>query len=215
MNDVEFLLANASAERAKFDQKLISTKYKILGVQNSLLEKYAKANAGDEEIFVSPSYHEQIVLWGYKIAFSKSSPASKVEQLKALLPFIDNWGSCDAIVVRLKGMQSEQKFFENLTKSPNPFSKRFGIVWLMRFVLKEDLQGCLKILSAVSDDNYYVKMALAWAYAEAFTFAPEFMTNFLEQVQDKFVRNQTITKACQSFRTRDQTKAVIKKLRLK
>ena len=42
MDIQSFLLANCDDDKAKFDSKLISTKYKIYGVKTNLLEKFAK-----------------------------------------------------------------------------------------------------------------------------------------------------------------------------
>ena len=58
-------------------------------------------------------------------------------------------------------------------------------------------------------------MALAWAYAEAFTINSDFMVDFLSQIDDKFTRNQTISKARQSFRVPNEIKEEIVKFRIK
>lgn len=214
----EFLLKNANINKAEFDKKLIDTKYQILGIKNQLLENFAKNLAKNEidDIFDGDIvYHEQILIIGYYIAYSKFENSRKIEMLKRFLPFIDNWATCDCVVTRLRKLESEREFFINLLKNEKPFYKRVGIIWLMRFNLKQNFLETLEMFKGVKDDNYYVKMALAWAYAEAFTINSEFMVDFLLQIDDKFTRNQTISKARQSFRVPSEVKEKIVKFRIK
>ena len=215
---VEFLLNNANAQNAEFAKKLIDTKYQILGIKNQLLENFAKnlaKNEIDDIFYGNIVYHEQIMIIGYNIAYSKLENSRKIEMLKKFLPLIDNWATCDGVATRLKKIESEKEFFINLLKNEKPFYKRVGIVWLMRFNLKQNFLDALEVFKGVKDDNYYVKMALAWAYAEAFTINFDFMVDFLSQIDDKFTRNQTISKARQSFRVPNEIKEEIVKFRIK
>ncbi len=215
---IDFLIKNANAQNAEFAKKLIDTKYKILGIKNQLLENFAKNLAKNEidDIFDGNIvYHEQILIIGYNIAYSKLENSRKIEMLKKFLPLIDNWATCDGVATRLKKLESEKEFFINLLKNEKPFYKRVGIVWLMRFNLKQNFLDTLEVFKGVKDDNYYVKMALAWAYAEAFTINSDFMVDFLSQIDDKFTRNQTISKARQSFRVPNEIKEEIVKFRIK
>ena len=215
---IDFLIKNANSQNAEFAKKLIDTKYQILGIKNQLLENFAKNLAKNEidDIFDGDIvYHEQILIIGYYIAYSKFENSRKIEMLKEFLPLIDNWATCDGVATRLKKLESEKEFFINLLKNEKPFYKRVGIVWLMRFNLKQNFLDTLEVFKGVKDDNYYVKMALAWAYAEAFTINSDFMVDFLSQIDDKFTRNQTISKARQSFRVPNEIKEEIVKFRIK
>lgn len=215
---IDFLIKNANAQNAEFAKKLIDTKYQILGIKNQLLENFAKNLAKNEidDIFDGDIvYHEQILIIGYNIAYSKLENSRKIEMLKEFLPLIDNWATCDGVATRLKKLESEKEFFINLLKNEKPFYKRVGIVWIMRFNLKQNFLDTLEVFKGVKDDNYYVKMALAWAYAEAFTINTDFMVYFLSQIDDKFTRNQTISKARQSFRVSNEIKEEIVKFRIK
>lgn len=215
---IDFLIKNTNAQNAEFAKKLIDTKYQILGIKNQLLENFAKnlaKNEIDDIFYGNIVYHEQIMIIGYNIAYSKLENSRKIEMLKKFLPLIDNWATCDGVATRLKKIESEKEFFINLLKNEKPFYKRVGIVWLMRFNLKQNFLDALEVFKGVKDDNYYVKMALAWAYAEAFTINFDFMVDFLSQIDDKFTRNQTISKARQSFRVPNEIKEEIVKFRIK
>lgn len=127
----EFLLKNANINKAEFDKKLIDTKYQILGIKNQLLENFAKNLAKNEidDIFDGDIvYHEQILIIGYYIAYSKFENSRKIEMFERFLPFIDNWATCDGVVTRLKKLESEREFFINLLKNEKPFYKRVGII---------------------------------------------------------------------------------------
>lgn len=211
----KFLEENSDEKKADFDNGLINTKYKILGINIKKIEDFAKKllKEGQSPQFIHILSHEEVLLSGFMIAFSRESAKEKVEKLKKLLPFIDNWGSCDSIVVRLKNMESEKDFFVKLLSHEDPFYKRVGIVWLKRFMLKSNLHETISLLERVNSDNYYVKMALAWTYQEALTFDYEYMFAFLRKMKDDFVKNKTISKACDSFRMTKQQKEKLKELR--
>ncbi len=202
--------------KAEFDKGLISSQYEIKGTKTRLLEDFAKSLIRVNTNFydLPLDNHEEIVLAGFFIGGLKESPKEKIEKFKYLLPYIDNWGSCDMIVARLKSLESEKQFFIDLLKSDKPFEIRVGIVWLMKFQLKTSLKEVVGLVKAVKNDNFYVKMASAWCYAEAFVYDYEFMYNFVKDLDDKFIRNKTIQKACESFRVQDDKKAELRKLRI-
>ena len=109
----EFLIENADADNARFQSKLINTKYKILGIKIKIIENFAKNNAKELENydFSNILYHEEVLAWGFIIAYSDLCSQEKAQKLKKLLPFIDNWATCDSIIPRMKNLESEKSFF--------------------------------------------------------------------------------------------------------
>ena len=156
------------------------------------------------------SCYEDVLIKGFLIAKQKDNQLKKKE-LEKLLPYIDNWGSCDMICSRLKKMDGEEKFFQKLLHSSNPFYKRFGIVWLKNFVLKKDVKNTITQILEVSDDNYYVKMAQAWAVADGFVFDFENTFDILKTCKDDFIVRKSISKANDSFRITKESKEILKK----
>ena len=214
MDDIKFLRNNSNKLKADFDRKLINTKYEILGVKNDVLVKYAKNNINDKINLKSLMFYEQVLIEGYKIAYSNIDSSKKIILLKKYLPYVDNWATCDAVASRLKGLKDESDFFIKLLSSKNTFDVRFAVVWLMKNLLKEQTNLVLSRISEVSNQDYYVQMAIAWVYAEAFSFAPDFMLEHLSKIKDKFIRNNTITKVLQSRKVDLQIKNRIKCMRL-
>lgn len=212
----KFINENADEKKAKFDKGLIISKYEIKGIVTKTLENFARqlAKEGTDICQFPLDYYEEIVLAGMVIAYSKISDIEKIEKLKYLLPYIDNWGACDTIVGRLKGLENQKEFFVSLLNEKNQFYIRVGIVWLMRFALKEDLQNLVTLLNErVKNNEYYVEMALAWCYAEAFIYDFDFMYQFLQGVESKFVQLKSISKACESFRVGTENKEKLRLLR--
>lgn len=206
----DFYQQKANDKKADFDRKLISTKFKIKGVKTADIENFVKFlfNERVELDLLPMTCYEDVLIKGFLIAKQKDENLKKAE-IEKLLPFIDNWGSCDMICSRLKKMDGEEKFFQELLYSSNPFYKRFGIVWLKNFVLKNDVQKALTKILKISDENYYVKMAQAWAVADGFVFDFETTFDILKTCKDDFVVRKSISKANDSFRVPKQKKEIL------
>lgn len=211
----EFIENNKDEKKAEFDKGLITSKYPIKGIKISLLESFAKKLAKNNINIkdIQLDCHEKIVIAGMIIGYKKYDNKDKIRDLEYLIPFIDNWGSCDMIVPRLKGLENEREFFEKLLTNNYPFAKRIGIVWLMKFCLKNDLRNVVNKLKTVYDSNYYVQMALSWCYAEAFLYDFDYMYNFIITLSQKFVIAKTLQKVCESLRVTKDQKIKIKNLR--
>ena len=144
-----FLQKNKDEDNAKFERKLIKTNYEILGLKTKLIEDYAKILAKknlDIDQLLPFTYYEEILIAGIMIGKQKISSKEKVEQIKKLLPYIDNWGTCDCILSRLKNMENEKEFFFSLLNETNPFYQRFGIVWILKYYLKIDVKFSLFLI---------------------------------------------------------------------
>lgn len=203
-------------KKAEFDKGLISTKYEIKGTKTRNIDDFAKSlvRIGADFYELPIDNYEEILLAGCFIGHSKASPEDKIKMINKLLQYIDNWGACDAVVSRLKGLESQRHFFEELLNSDKPFYVRFGIVWLMKYQLKDDMKNVLNLVKAVKNDHFYVKMASAWCYAEAFAYDHDYMYKFIQTIDDVFIRNKAIQKACESFRVVDAKKKELRALKI-
>ncbi len=213
----DFIQQISDARKAAFDKGIITTKYEIKGITTKKLDDFAKSlvKIGADFYELPRENYEEIVLSGFYIAHSNFPMEDKMTMLRRFLPFIDNWGACDAVVSRLKGFESEKEFFYSLLKSDEPFKIRFGIVWLLKFQLKSNLKRVIIEIDKVQNSDYYVEMAKAWCYAEAFIYNYDYMYNFLQKLDNAYVRNKTVQKVCDSFRISEEEKNKLKKLRIK
>ena len=119
----EFYSKFANNKKADFDRSLIQTSFEIKGVKTSELEKFAKEL--DKKNFALSTFplncHEDILIKGFLLA--KKKDIDKEKELSLLLPYIDNWATCDMIVSRIKNIISPE-FFIKLLQNGNPFYKR-------------------------------------------------------------------------------------------
>ena len=84
----------------------------------------------------------------------------------------------------------------------------------MRYFLKTDkLDDILKKLFLIKNKEYYVKMAIAWFYAEVCIFNFEKGMSQISLTEDKFIKNKAISKARESFRVSKENKDILNKLK--
>ena len=111
-------------------------------------------------------WHEDVILKGLAIGLSKLSPEEKIEELKALLPFLSSWDQTDIIVtvfkIKKKNREVYLPFFLSLLEDGHVFTKRLGIVWLMsnRKELNRD-ETLERIINSDDENEYYISMAVA------------------------------------------------------
>ena len=122
-------------------------------------------------------WHEDVILKGLAIGLSKLSPEEKIEELKALLPFLSSWDQTDIIVtvfkIKNKNREVYLPFFLSLLEDGHVFTKRLGIVWLMsnRKELNRD-ETLERIINSDDESEYYISMAVAWAFSSFYADAP-------------------------------------------
>lgn len=211
----KFLIEHSNPFKAEFDNKIIKTRYPILGVKMGELDKYAKilAKRGTPVYEFELLSHEEIILAGMTVGYEKTQPKEKIDSLEELFPYFDNWAVVDSIVPRLKGLESEMAYFESLLSREEEFVRRTGIIYLMKFALPYDTARVVRLLKDAINDKYYVKMAIAWSFSEAFVRDFDFMKDFIMQINDIFVRNESIQKACESLRLSSEQKSIIRELK--
>lgn len=217
INIKKFLKDNSNFASAEFSKKFITTKYSIIGVKIPILRKFAKEIEPEYiDLENNPSI-EEIMLYEFSAGMIKSED-EQLEYLENVLPYIDNWATSDAVPTSLKCLTGEKsyKFLTNLLQDDREFYVRVGVVTLMRNFLKTDkLDEILSNLKKIKQEDYYVKMPIAWFYAELCTYDFKRGKKEIESTQDKFTRNRAISKAIESFRVDKPKKEELAKLRIK
>ncbi len=216
VNITKFLKENSDFGYANFNRKFIFTQYQILGVQIPTLRKFAKQLEPEYiDLQKSNLTHEEILLYGFA-ASEIESEAEQLEYLSNLLPYFDNWCTCDSVVCAMKKLNGDKsyKFFTKLLNDPREFYVRVGIVGLMRYFIKtEKLLDLLQNVRKVSNDAYYVKMAIAWLYAEVCATNFEAGKAEIETCKNEFIKNKSISKANESYRVTQEQKKLLLKLK--
>ena len=134
-----------------------------------------------------------------------------------MLPYIDNWATCDLPVPKCFAKHKEELLPEIRTflASGETYTIRYGIGLLMRLYLDEDFKPEYPaMVAAVTSEEYYVNMMIAWYFATALAKQWETCIPYIEDRRlSPWVHKKTIQKAVESYRITDEQKAYLKTFR--
>ncbi|MGE6513520.1 DNA alkylation repair protein [Lysinibacillus sphaericus] len=211
----------------KFSSALIPTidANTIIGVRIPLLRKLAKEIAKEQPLqFLQTAesvYFEEILLQGLVIGSIKQAPQEKLPLIAQFIPKIDNWSVCDSFCSGLKFTKTNQAlvwdFLQPYCQSTNAYDVRFAVVILLNYYVDEQyIQKTLQLLDDISHEDYYVKMALAWAVSICYIKMPKQTMPYLKNNHlDLFTYNKALQKITESLRIDADTKQIIRAMRRK
>lgn len=193
----------------------------IIGVRTPELRKLAKQLAKVENIeeFLADlphPYYDENNLHGFILSEWKDYDKT-LFYLNKLLPYVDNWATCDLISPK-SFRKNKEKLLPEIDawlSSDKPFTIRFGIEMLMSHFLDEgfDVSYASKV-SKVQNDEYYVNMMIAWYFATALAKQWDSIIPFLQNnTLSVWVHNKTIRKAIESYRITDEQKTFLRMLK--
>ena len=208
-----------------FQSKLIPTVAAdtIIGVRTPELKKLAGEYLMNEAIedFLKELPHdffEENQLHAFIISRIKDYSRC-MELLKAFLPYIDNWATCDQLSPKIFKKHRTELLSEvrQWIKSDRAYTIRFAIGMLMEHFLDEDFEEeYLEIVSAVRSDEYYVKMMVAWYFATALAKQYDSAVKYLEECKlDSWTHNKAIQKSVESRRISEERKEYLKTLKIR
>lgn len=222
------LIALQDEKYRDFHSKLMPTidANKIIGVRVPALRRLAKELAGeltDQEIkeFMDDlphRYYEENNLHAFMIEgigdFDRTMKA-----VNDFLPFVDNWATCDSMSPKVfkKHLPEMQKQIEIWIDSNETYTVRFAIGMLMKNYLDEAFQTVqAERVAAVKNDDYYIKMMVAWYFATALAKQREAIMPFFEQRRlEVWTHNKAIQKCIESYRISDKDKEYLRTLKIK
>lgn len=206
----EKLLAVSEEKYAIFSSSLLNDEIKVIGVRLPILKKMAKA-IENKEVFLSQASDdsfEEIMLQGFVIASLKCPKEKWLEEVWKYTLKITNWSLCDSFVSAIFHHPHITALWDEKArylKSKLMWQQRFMLVCLIHW-LNEHFEECLASSLAIQSDEYYVKMAQAWLYAEAASIDADTVFQSFDQMSP-WVVNKTIQKINES----NKIDAVIKK----
>lgn len=204
-----------------FSEKLIKTKYPIIGVRMPIVKNYSKQLILQNTPLSAykDKYHEEILLHGFAIGKSKIDPEDKIKLINKYIPVFDNWASCDSFIMSLKFINKNKELFYKYIikclKSNKEFIQRFGLVCLLDYYVqdKDYLNDIFKIIKTEKYNGYYSKMAGAWLLSYCLIFYYEESYNFIATNKiDEFVYKKGIQKAIDSYRVSKSRKKKLRSL---
>lgn len=194
----------------------------IIGIRSPAFRKAAKEiwKAGEYDAFLRQlphAYFEEINLHAYLVTQGKDFDAV-VRGLDEILPYIDNWASCDSIRPPVFQKEKERLFpaCQRWMASDRPYTVRFGMEMLMTYFLDDAFTPQVNdAVAAVESEHYYVRMMQAWYFATALAKQWNATLPVLtERRLQPWVHNKTIQKARESYRITPEQKELLKELRV-
>lgn len=224
MNSTEFvreeLQKNIDKKYRAFHASLVLGIGTFLGVRVPVLRQIAKQVAKDDyQSYIENadmSIYEECMIRGMLIGYAKLSKEEQRQQLREFVPYINNWAICDCCCTTYKFMKKNREewfaFLNEYLQSTETYRIRFAVVCMLDFFIEEAyIDEVLQRLLQISSEEYYVKMAVAWALSMCFVKFPEKTESVLESAQlDEETRKKAVQKIRESLQVSKEEKARLK-----
>ena len=203
----------------EFQSSLIPTlsKERMIGVRTPQLRRYVRTLSEEEKcsfLAVLPhEYYEEnnihaLILNGFGCA---------IDQLEAFLPYVDNWATCDMLNPPANPITQAEYLacIRRWLRSPHPYTVRYALNCFMRDFLDERFDpSYFEWIDAVQNEDYYVKMGIAWYYSVALVKQWDATSEHLAQgLPDPWIWRKALQKGLESNRLSETQKYVIKKIK--
>lgn len=219
------LVALSEEKYQKFSSRLTPGTDTILGVRLPALRKIAKriakADWGAYLETARDDSFEETLLQGMVIGYLDVELDEQLALIKSFIPKIDNWSVCDSFCTGLKFTKQHQEevwlFLQPYLKSNEVYEIRFGVVMFITYFVEDAyLEPMFRNFNAIGCDNYYVKMAVAWAITSCFTVFPEMTMIYLKANDlDDFTYNKALQKIIESRQVSPEMKVRIRFMKRK
>ena len=193
----------------------------IIGVRTPDLRQLAKQFVKREDIgeflqVLPHEYFDENQLHAFIISGIRDFDPC-IRALTAFLPHIDNWATCDQLSPKTFARHRTEllPYIKTWIADTSTYTIRFGIGMLMQHYLDDSFTPDYPALvAAVSSDEYYVRMMVAWYFATALAKQYDAVIPYLEQHKlEAWTHAKTIQKAVESYRITPEQKAYLKSLR--
>ena len=164
---------------------------------------------------------EETLVRGFVVAGADMPLEEHLKAVAGFVPEIDCWSVCDSFVTSLKFVKKDRgrawEFIQPYFESDRTYDIRFAVVMsLAYFKDGEYAPRVFEKFDKIENDDYYVKMAVAWAVSVFFVNAREETRRYLENNRlDDFTFNKSLQKITESYRVTPQEKAEIRAMKRK
>ncbi len=215
------LVALSEDKYKLFSSNLIPGINNILGVRIPTIRKLVKELDINHYEYLDQEeiYFEEVMLKGFIISNLKIEFSDKLILIDTHINKIDNWSLCDSFVSSIKPKEQELKilfnFIKNNINSAETYRVRFCVVALMNYFFNDEyLNSSFKLINNIKHDDYYVKMAIAWAISMFFVRKEEATLYFLNNNNlDNWTHNKALQKIVESNKVSTETKLMIKTMK--
>ena len=208
-----------------FQSKLIPTvdvSY-FIGVRTPALRNLAKEYAQREDVgeFLKElphKYFDENQLHAFILSRFKDYD-SCMEECNKFFPYVYNWATCDQMSPKVfrKHRQELLEPIGHWIASDMTFTVRFAVGMLMEHYLDDDFDPVFpSMVVAVTSDEYYVRMMVAWYIATALAKQWDATIPYLEERRlEPWTHNKAIQKATESRRITSEQKEYLRGLKVK
>lgn len=206
-----------------FNKKLLNCDINVIGIRIPILKNFAKQiSKGNYQEFINLNRHqtfEEIAIHGLIIGYIKTDINHCISLLNNFIPLINNWAVNDIVAANLTIFKKEQAIgFNKINEylnSNNSWIIRFGLVLLLDYYLNDNyIDYVLKIVTSIKNEEYYVKMAIAWLISICYIKYPNKTIKLFEnQLLDTWTNNKAIQKIRESLRVSKDDKEKLNKYR--
>lgn len=194
----------------------------FIGVRIPILRKIAKElDKEDVKVFLNELphfYYEENLLHGFIIQNIKDYDQC-LTKLNIFLPYVNCWAVSDTMCPKVFKKYPKEVIIEvkKWITSPKTYTIRFGLAVLMALYLDDNFKvEYLTLPLDIKNNDYYVKMMVAWFYQTSLSKRWDESIYILEnKLLDKWTHNKTISKAIDSYRISSLKKEYLKTLRIK
>ena len=222
MNTVDMIRAHLfsmrDAEYADFTASLMPTvdRARVIGVRTPELRKYAKSLSFEEAALFMRSlpheYYEENNLHAFLIDRIRDFDGA-VAEVGRLLPYVDNWATCDYMRPRIFKQHTDRLFpyVQKWIVSEHTYTKRYALGMLCSYYLDLAFSPThLEMAAEVVSDEYYVNMMVAWYFATALAKQRDFtLPYFTERILREPVFSMARRKCFDSFRISREDKELL------
>lgn len=213
----EVLFSLQDAKYRKFQQNLIPNiaPDSIIGVRTPELRRLSMEVENRERFLASlpHSYFEENQIHAFLLEREKDFD-TVIGQVERFLPYVNNWATCDQLRPKVFRRHRKQllPYIQKWMLSDHTYTIRFGIGMLMCHFLDEDFSPeYLQWVAAVTHEDYYVKMMVAWFFATALAKQYDAAISYIAQYRlDSWIHRKTIQKAVESCRISSEHKRILK-----
>lgn len=226
-NIKEILESHVDEKFQAFTSSLIPDSRPILGVRIPILRQIAKDIAkGDWQTYLQEApedNYEEVNVKGFVIGYVKADLTTMFPYIREHIEKINDWSLCDGFCSNLKIVAKHREaFLEFLlpyAKINDEFKQRVVAVMLMDYYLTDAYIGqTLQILDSLKNEEYYCKMAVAWAIATAWAKQRDKTYVYMQDgnnTLDDWTYNKAIQKMVESYRVSDEDKRMLREMKRK
>jgi len=209
----------ADADYKIFNNKIIPTNQKMLGVRMPILRDMAKQIAKKDPIYFiqqdKQNIYEMILLEGMVLSYMKKSFIEILPLVENFLEKVDNWAQVDSVICNFKTIKNDEENILEIIKiwlkSDKEFIVRAGLIMLLSHYLKKDnLNMIFNLSQTINHTGYYVYMGNAWLISVCMAkFPNQTIVFFKNNSLDKRTHNKAIQKSRESYRVSKENKILI------